>query len=121
MRLRPISVFLLAVLLVTASPANKLNAQTTTSGGLTGVVTDPSHAVVPDAGVEIKDDAKGTVQSTKTDRQGVYQFFFSARQYTLTVTHVGFREAKRTVNILLGPPVSVNVTLAIGEASTRIT
>jgi hypothetical protein len=122
MRLRPISVFLLAVLLVTASPANKLNAQTTTSGGLTGVVTDPSHAVVPDAGVEIKDDAKGTVQSTKTDRQGVYQFFFLAPgRYTLTVTHVGFREAKRTVNILLGPPVSVNVTLAIGEASTRIT
>ena len=122
MRLRPISVFLLAVLLVTASPANKLNAQTTTSGGLTGVVTDPSHAVVPDAGVEIKDDAKGTVESTKTDRQGVYQFFFLAPgRYTLTVTHVGFREAKRTVNILLGPPVSVNVTLAIGEASTRIT
>jgi len=35
------------------SPADKLNAQTTTSGGLTGVVTDPSSAVVPDASVEI--------------------------------------------------------------------
>jgi hypothetical protein len=76
MRLRPISVLLLAVLLVAACPANKLNAQTTTSGGLTGVVTDPSHAVVPDADVEIKDTAKGTSQSTKTDREGVYRFFF---------------------------------------------
>ena len=60
MRLRPVSVLLLAVLVVAASPPNKLNAQTTTSGGLTGVVTDPSHAVVPDTRIEIKNDAQGT-------------------------------------------------------------
>jgi hypothetical protein len=76
MRLRPTSGLLLAVLLVTASPVNKLNAQTRNSGGLTGVVTDPSHAVVPDASVDIKDDAKGTIQSTKTDREGVYHSLF---------------------------------------------
>ena len=68
MRLRRISLLLLAVLLAVVSLANKLNAQTTTSGALTGVVTDPSHALVSDAGVEIRDSAKGTVQSTKTDR-----------------------------------------------------
>ena len=121
MRLRPISVLFLAVFLVAAFLLSKLNAQTTTSGGLTGVVTDPSHAVVPDAVVEIKDNAKGTTQSTKTDQEGVYEFSFLAPgRYTLTVTHARFREEKRTINILLGPPVSVNVTLAIGEASTRI-
>ncbi len=38
MRLRPTSALLLAVLFVTAHPVNKLNAQTTTSGG--GQVTD---------------------------------------------------------------------------------
>jgi hypothetical protein len=121
MRLRPISILLLAVLVVTASYAYKLNAQTTISGGLTGVVTDPSHAVVPDAGVEIKDNAKGVTQSAKTDREGVYLFFFLAPgRYTLTVTHVGFREEKRAINILLGPPVSVNVTLQLAKASTSL-
>jgi Carboxypeptidase regulatory-like domain len=55
-------------------------AQTTTSGGLTGVVTDPSGAVVPDADVEIKNDSKGTTQSMKTDRAGVYRFCFLARE-----------------------------------------
>ena len=121
MRLRPISVLLLAVLLVTASPANKLNAQTTTSGGLTGVVTDPSHAVVSDARVEIKDTAKGNIQSTKTDREGVYQFSFLAPgKYLLTVTHTGFREEKRAMNILLGPTVSANVTLRVAKVSTRV-
>ena len=122
MRLRAKSALLLAVVLAPASLANRLNAQTTTSGGLTGVVTDPSQAVVPDAVVEIRDSAKGTTQSTKTDREGVYRFFFLAPgRYALVVTHAGFREEKRAANILLGPPVSVNVTLAIGEASTKIT
>ncbi len=46
--------------------SNELTAQTTTSGGLTGVVTDPSHAVVSNADVEIRDTVKGTTQSKKT-------------------------------------------------------
>jgi hypothetical protein len=122
MRLRPTSALLLVVLLVAVSSANKLNAQTTTSGGLTGVITDQSNAVVPNADVEIKDSAKGTTQSTKTDREGVYRFFFLAPgRYALTVSHVGFREEKRAVNVLLGPPGTVNVTLEIAKASTTLT
>jgi Carboxypeptidase regulatory-like domain len=121
MRLRPIKVLLLAALFVAASPANKLNAQTTTSGGLTGVVTDPSHALVPDAGVEIRDSAKGTTQSTKTDREGVYRFFFLApERYTLTVEHAGFRKESRMANVLLGPPVTVNVTLELATEHATV-
>jgi Carboxypeptidase regulatory-like domain len=121
MRLRPKSVLLLAVLLVTASLTNKLDAQTTTSGGLTGVVTDPSHALVPDTRIEIKNDAKGNIQSTKTDREGVYRFSFLAPgRYTLTATHAGFREEKQAINILLGPPVSVNVTLQLAKVSAGV-
>jgi hypothetical protein len=107
MRLRPVSILLLVVLL--ASSANKLNAQTTISGGLTGVVTDQSGAVVPNAEVEIRDSAKGTTQSTKTDQQGVYRFFFLApARYALTVTYEGFRTESRAVNVLLPPPGTVN-------------
>ena len=36
------------------------------------------------------------------------------------MTHSGFREEKRTANVLLGPAVSVNVTLAIAEARSEI-
>src|ERR1700674_3263648 len=91
-----------------------LIAQTTASGGLTGVVTDPSGAVVLGADVEIKNNSKGTTQSMKTDREGVYRFFFLAPgRYTLTATHDGFRTESRAVNVLLGPPVSVNVMLQV--------
>ena len=96
-------------------------AQTTTSGGLTGVVTDQSGAVVIAADVEIKNRSKGTAQSVKTDREGVYRFFFLAPdRYTLTVSHGGFRTETRAVNVLLGPPVCVNVTLQLAQATTSV-
>jgi hypothetical protein len=55
-----------------------LHAQTTTSGGLTGVVTDTGYSVALGADVEIRDTAKGITQSTKTNHEGVYRFFFLA-------------------------------------------
>jgi hypothetical protein len=111
-----------ALLFVAVCACRTLDAQTTTSGALAGVVVDQSSAVIRDANVEIRDNAKGTTRSTKTDREGAYQFSFLApAKYTLTVTHSGFREEKRTVDVLLGPPVSVNVTLTVAEARNEVT
>jgi hypothetical protein len=121
MRLRPAH-FLLSVVLLAVPVTKELNAQTTTSGGLTGVITDQNAAVVTNADIEIRDNAKGITRSTKTDREGVYQFVFLApAAYTLTVTHEGFRKENRAVNVQLGPPSTVNVTLQIAKASSEIT
>ena len=118
MKLRPICV-LFPLLLV--FELIELNAQTTTSGGLTGVITDPSRAVVPNADVEIKDNAKSTHQLTKTDSEGVYRFFFlNPARYTLTVSRGGFGTENRAVDVLLGPPVSVNVKLQVAEVRTSV-
>jgi hypothetical protein len=101
--------------------ASGLNAQTTSSGGLTGVVTDSSHAVIPDADVELLDDARGATQEMKTDKEGVYRFSFLAPgRYTLTVTHDSFRGESRMVSVLLGPPGTVNITLKLAETSITV-
>ncbi|MBZ5658197.1 MAG: carboxypeptidase-like regulatory domain-containing protein [Acidobacteriia bacterium] len=72
-----------------------MNAQTTTSGALSGVVTDQIGAVIPAAHVQIKDIARGTTQSAITDRQGTYQFFFLLPgSYELLVAMDSFREEK---------------------------
>jgi hypothetical protein len=119
MKLRRILVlvsFLLPILV-----AKELRAQTTTSGGLTGVVTDQSLAVVTNANVQIRNSDNGILQSTRTDQQGVYRFFFVApAKYALTVTHDGFRTESRAVNVLLGPPVSLNIALKIASSSTSV-
>jgi hypothetical protein len=102
MRLGPKSC---AVLLLAAFFPCQMNSQTATSGGLAGVVSDPSHAVLPDAHVEIKDAAKGSTQSTNADNEGVYRIFFLAPStYTLTVEREAFRQEIRVVSVLLGPP-----------------
>jgi hypothetical protein len=73
-----LSIHLLLILFLALCLVLDAPAQTTTSGGLTGIVSDPSHAVVPAAVVELRDDAKGTIQTAKTDADGVYRFFFLA-------------------------------------------
>jgi hypothetical protein len=110
-----------SALVASALLAAGVNAQTMTSGALTGVITDSSGAVLPDVHVEIKDSAKGTVQSTRTDRQGIYRFvFLSPGNYAVRVTHVGFQETSRLVTVSLGTPVSLNLRLAIAEPSTSV-
>lgn len=89
---------LLVAVLGAMSCATGLPAQTTTTGGLTGVVKDPSG---PNAHVEIRDNSEGTTQSIKTDHAGVYRFFFLAPgRFTLIVSHTGFRNEMRTVILI---------------------
>src|SRR5260370_36736312 len=121
MRLRP-TYRIFALLLAAALLAGDVHSQTTTSGGLAGVVIDQTTAVVPDAVVEIKDAAKGTTQSGKTDKEGVYQFpFLRPGTYSIRVMHPGFQEERRSVNVQVGPPATVNITLQIAKSTIEIT
>ncbi len=119
---RPRPLFFLILLIATSLVfCPDSSAQTTASGAVAGMVIDQSGAVIADSDVEIKNQAKGIFQTSKTDREGTYQFFFLAPgTYTLTVNHPGFREARRIVEVLLGPVVSVNITLRVGDARSEI-
>jgi hypothetical protein len=109
------------VLLAVVFPSVELAGQTAISGGLTGIVTDPSTAVLQNANLEIKDHSKGTVRSTKTDREGVYRFFFLAPdRYSITVTMPGFAAASRTVTIQVGQTASADFRLKVGSANTTV-
>jgi hypothetical protein len=111
-----------AGLLVAALFVGGVSGQTTSSGALSGVVIDGTHAVVPDAAVKITDLAKGTTDPTKTNGEGVYQFsFLRPGKYTLSVTHSGFQEERRSVTVEVGPSVTVNITLQVAKASSEIT
>lgn len=113
---------LIVWLVLTALCSCHVHAQTTISGALQGVITDQTGAVISDADVEIKDFAKGTTQSTKSDGHGVYHFLFlSPGAYSVRTAHPGFQEEIRTINIPLGPPVSVNIALSVQKIKTNIT
>src|SRR4029077_3924465 len=73
---------------------SRLAAQTQTSGDVTGVVSDPSGASVPQARVTLVDRSKGSHQETQTNKDGVYHFFLlEPGDYTVSVNASGFQPA----------------------------
>jgi hypothetical protein len=76
-----------AILLICASATW---AQTIT-GGVNGIVTDPSGAVIPNAKVAATNVETGVVTETTTNSDGVYNIrFLQIGQYKVSVTAPGF-------------------------------
>ena len=94
----------------------------TTSASLRGTVLDPKGAVVPDADVNINDAQIGISLSTKTDKNGVYQFKeVRPGKYTLTVTAAGFATLKQNgLELLMATPTTNDVTLQISTGVTTV-
>jgi len=112
----------IALLFAFAFSALRLPAQTQTTGEITGVVTDPSGAVVVKAKVMLKDNSKGFTQSTETNKEGVYHFqLLNPSNYTITVTSSGFQESGTIADVALGQVTSADIQLTIGPASQTVT
>lgn len=113
----------LLVLVLLALPAARLSAQSL-FGTLTGVVTDPSGAVVPNATVKLINESSGSARDTVSDGSGYYSFNSLAVgnfTYKLTVQAQGFQtyEAKG-LQILGGDKRNLNVELKVGTASLTV-
>ncbi|HKO98754.1 MAG TPA: TonB-dependent receptor [Pyrinomonadaceae bacterium] len=97
-------------------------AQSTSA--VTGIVTDPTGAVVNGADVKLNDPKTGFEVSAKTNDQGVYQFakVAPAQGYILTFTAPGF-ETLVVTNVSLGVGVTEthNVQMTIGQVSNTVT
>jgi Carboxypeptidase regulatory-like domain len=120
MRWKPTIQFLQLLFLILCA-ANKFNSQTTTTGGLTGLVTDPSLAVVPGATIEIRNNAKGISQTKTTNSDGAYIFTFVVPgNYTLTVTHPGFRSMSQNLDVSPGVISTLNIRLVIPGTSATV-
>lgn len=99
-----------------------LAAHAQTSGRITGVVRDPSGAVVPGASVEMKNAATGVTQSVQTDEEGAYTFpVLAVGQYGMTVRMGGFKEFRRDgLEIDLNAALTMDVTLQVDEQSQSV-
>lgn len=112
---------LFSVLLLGVCIAGQLNAQTATSGGLTGVLTDPSGAVVIKITVTLNSNEKGFTQAATTDTEGVYRFpFLAPGSYTVSINVPGFEATSRMVAVSVGETASVDFTLKVGPANTSV-
>src|SRR5579871_5389280 len=96
-------------------------AQTTTTGELSGLVTDPSGAVVPNAAVQLKSLDTGSVANGKTNGEGYYKFaYLQPGNYSVSVNAPGFQATQKNTVVSLGASASANVQLAVSSGSTTV-
>jgi hypothetical protein len=95
----------------------------TNDGTVSGAVTDPSGASVPNAAVALHNIATGTNQVVTTSGDGYYRFAqVLPGTYDLTVTAAGFKKQQKTgIQVLVGNTSSNNITLSIGASSETVT
>jgi hypothetical protein len=118
LRIRDI-VSLSAVLVVSSGLAY---GQTIT-GSITGVVTDPTGAVVAGASVTAANTSTGVVTTATTNNDGVYYLrFLQIGQYTLTIEGVGFKElTTEPFTLEVDQVAKVDGKLQTGTASESVT
>ena len=92
------------------------------TGSVSGVVTDPSGAVVPDAGLKLVDQDKGFAFSATSDARGQYAFRqVPPGNYKLSVDAKGFRaETRSGVTLDISQNATVNFELQVGSTTQTI-
>jgi hypothetical protein len=97
--------------------AAPLALQAQDSASMTGVVTDATGAVVPDAVITLTNKQNGTTYTQKTDSKGNYHFLnvAPAQGYSETFTHPGFADFKiDNIAIIVGVTRTQNAKLLAG-------
>lgn len=115
-------VSLLGILVVASLLDCPAWAQTHT-GTITGLITDSSGAVVPNAGVKILNVDTNMARDLKTDSAGLYVApDLLPGRYSVAVAMAGFRsELKTGLVVSLGQTITLNFTLHPGAEKQSIT
>jgi hypothetical protein len=88
---------------------------------VTGTVSDPTGAVIPDAEVTATDEDKAVSRTVSTDSAGKYLVSqLPPGTYRIEVKMTGFRTAIiEEVELLVGATTTVNVALEVGAICLR--
>jgi len=91
-----------------------LDAQTLTTGNVTGIVNDPTGAVVPGAAVTITYAASTEARSTASDESGRYRFpLLKPGDYSITAQTAGLKSGTLKFSLLVGQERAVDIVLNV--------
>ena len=113
--------FFLAACLFPASPATSAQG-VGTSADLTGTVTDPSGAGVPNTKITVTDAEKGVERSVATDEHGFYRVSgLAPSTYKVSVEHAGFQtEVATSVVLTVGQTLVFDFRLKLSGMSSQV-
>jgi hypothetical protein len=117
---KPLAAAMLAILYLALGLS--VYAQSGNSTSLTGVVVDPSGAVVPNATVEVRNPVSGFFRSALTDSAGRFAFpNVPFNPYHLTVGGNGFGTYVRDVDVRSAVPINLSINLKVANSSESVT
>ncbi len=112
---------LMAVATMTLLLSSLVWAQSTTTGAVSGRVTDPSGAVIPGAKVTLTDNATGATRTTVSDSSGIYDFaYVKPGSYTVKARAKGFQLASLATAVSVGAVGTVNFALQLAAETERL-
>ncbi len=113
----PVRIFILTAVFLLSSVALVWAA---TGGSISGIITDPSGAILPGAKLVLVNTAQQTTYRTVSDRQGLYSFpNLPVGHYNLTVEATGFMQRRReNLAVDTDSAIRVDLSLAIGSLDT---
>ena len=113
-------VVIAAFVLLFSTIFSTLHAQSN-SGSITGIVTDPSGAVVPGASVTVQNPVSGYLRDTKTDSAGRYIFVnLPFNSYHLEASASGFDAVSVDASVHSTIAVNAGIVLKIAGSSTTV-
>jgi hypothetical protein len=91
-------------------------------GRISGTVTDPNKAVLPNAQVTVTNEATNSARTASTDENGYYVVTnLPAGAYTVTVQQAGFKKAVSSGNALVSDGrLTVDVGLEAGQIAEQV-
>ena len=96
-------------------------AQSFTTGEISGTVTDPSGAVLPNVSVTLKSVEKGNTQTGMTNSQGAYRFsLLSPGNYTISATTSGFKTTTVEQPVAVGAVAITNIKMELGTTGVTV-
>jgi hypothetical protein len=109
-----------ALLFMLAVPACQfLDAQANT--GLTGRVTDPSGAAIPDVHITFSNEATGIKTQVAVSSEGLYTAPLTAGTYDITVEATGFKKFEQThVVVEVGGEATNDIKLTVGAINQTV-
>lgn len=114
MKLKKLFCFVISACLL-ATLALPAFGQSTTTGGLAGVVSDPTGAVVANAKVTAKSDATAATLNTTTNAEGYYRFaLLQPGLYIVSVNASGFEPVNTRAQVALNQVSTINIPLVLG-------
>jgi hypothetical protein len=112
------------ILLITAATVVLVPARAYAQNAtLSGLVIDPSGAVVPNAEIVLLSEETAAIRRTASNREGVYVFSFTQPgSYTLIATAQGFRQFEQTqVRVEPAQATAIDIRLEVGTQSDTVT